>query len=175
MTRTADEVLDAIDGALDDWAVSDDAMRWVPPEERPQRPDDQMMAFPDEWASLMNGMLARMAQAYEEMFRNFMAAIVRMEPITLHVAGYRPWDTPKPHTDVEAYAAAWLRKPYTAAGVTLGPVADCPPVLNLGRPAMQIRFTTQAEPKRRPIPSGHNPSSRVANEQRRRQTRGRAT
>lgn len=32
------DIIEAIDGALDDWLVSDDAMRWTPPEQRQQSP-----------------------------------------------------------------------------------------------------------------------------------------
>ena len=39
MSVTADAVLDAIDAALYDWTVSEDAMRWQPEEEREPEPE----------------------------------------------------------------------------------------------------------------------------------------
>lgn len=177
MSASADEVLDAIDGALDDWGVSGDAMRWVPPDERTERLGDDLVDFGREWTEFMNAALARMAQAYSDMLQNIFTAMSGLDPVRiwadetpLFVAGYRPHAAPKPHAtdDVEAHAAAWLSRPAGEGVGMLGALAGCSPMLNLATEPMKVRYSAPLPQGRPSARLGVNPSAEVVNEQRRR-------
>jgi hypothetical protein len=72
MTRDADHVLDAIDGALADWNTSVDAMRWTPDRDPllvPFTPGLSLVARPvtdEEWARLAAAMAPAIRRSMEQ-------------------------------------------------------------------------------------------------------------
>jgi hypothetical protein len=79
------DILDAIDGALDDYATSKDAMRWVPPEDQPE-PLVPTAMIPASINVDLSGFIRGMQQLSEAM-----GSIVRDIAETMQPAGKFAW------------------------------------------------------------------------------------
>ncbi|MFD1546979.1 hypothetical protein [Nonomuraea guangzhouensis] len=78
---TPDGVLAAIDSCLDDYVVSDDAMRWAP--DQPEPTPALSIALSVDFSAFADG-LARAAQAFAEGFTKGLAPVLSGMQATFH-------------------------------------------------------------------------------------------
>lgn len=88
MSDRMDDVLAAIDGALDDWTVSGDAMRWQPPQEptesRTSDAEKSLLQFGQVWANMARNFYGAVGDAFAHMRVGDQVSITTPDGLTSH-------------------------------------------------------------------------------------------
>lgn len=88
MSDRQNDVLAAIDGALDDWTVSGDAMRWQPPQEstesRTSDAEKSLLQFGQAWANMTRNLYGAVGGAFAHMRVGDQVRITTPDGVTSH-------------------------------------------------------------------------------------------